>query len=294
MLEEQIPLLNYYKKSWKFILISTFIITFVGFIYAITETPEYEVSTIVTANRDGDQSAPIGKGIVKQVFGGIDSDYSFYSTFKETFYSIDATEALNNKENTLFKIYGSLYDEKNNNYKEIVNLRNKLKKIKWRFYGIDFEERPNIYMLNNFIRGNLKLEYSERNLFIDISSLTCDPKMMQSLMEGLLQASDQLFKSRDKVAVDAKIEYLYAELKRNQDVAITSSIATLLQSQLLQRALIDSSGASYKFKEVRGFETSEYPVYPNFTFLIALFSAFGLIISLGYKTYYFVFRISNS
>ena len=148
--------------------------------------------------------------------------------------------------------------------------------------------------VNQFIKDNIKTQWGLESDFITVSSLTSNPELIQSIVQGLLLSTDESFKKRDKISIDAKIEYLYSELKRNQDVAITSSIATLLQSQLLQRSLIDSSGASYKFKAVRGFETSEYPVYPNFTFLMLLFSVFGLIISLGYKTYYFIFRISNS
>ena len=48
---------------------------------------------------------------------------------------------------------------------------------------------------------------------------------------------------------------------------------------MLKKSLIDSR-ADYKFRTVRGFEMSEYPVYPNFTFIILLFGAFGFF-SLG-------------
>ena len=287
-------LLNYYLKSWKFILISTLMLTFIGFFNAITETPLYEVSIVVAPNEEG-ESTMAGSGLssVQQVLGVGKTGQSSFVIFRETFYSIDATEALNNRENTLFKIYGHLYDEKDNNYKEIVDLKTTLQKIKWRFYGIDFEKRPNVYMLNRFIKGSIKTEMGFDTDFVTISSLTGNPELIQSIIQSLLLTTDESFKKRDKISIDAKIEYLYGELKKTQDNVLINSVTRILQSQLLKRSLIDS-GARYKFKIVRGFETSEYPVYPNFMFLIVLFSAFGFFIALAYKTYYFIFRISKS
>ena len=56
-----------------------------------------------------------------------------------------------------------------------------------------------------------------------------------------------------------------------------------------KKSLIDS-GANYKFKTVRDFEMSEYPVYPNFMFILLLFASFGFFGSLAYKLLLFIIR----
>ena len=292
MTGDYVPLFNYYSKSWKFILISTLLLGSIGFIYVVNETPKYNVSIILTANEE-DQQSSMNSGLINTLVGGNSRDKFFIHEFRETLYSYDAMQALNSKENTLFKYFGSLYDQEKQNYEEIINLKVILQKIKFKFYGIDYEYRPNLYMLNAFIKGSISIEYVPVSNFIIVSWLTGDPKLAQSTVEALLTETDELFKARDKFELDAKIEYLYGELKKNQDVIQINSVSRILQSQLLKKSLVDSGGR-YKFKTVRDFETSEYPVYPNFMFIILLFASFGLFGSLAYKTYYFVFKISKA
>ena len=292
MTREYGPLFNYYSKSWRFILISTLLLATIGFIYVVNETPKYNVSIILTANEE-DQQSSMNSGLINTLVGGNSRDKFFIHEFRETLYSYDAMQALNNKENTLFKYFGSLYDQEKQNYEEIINLKVIFQKIKFKFYGIDYEYRPNLYVLNAFIEGSISIEYVPASNFIIVSWLTSDPKLAQSTIEALLTETDELFKERDKFELDAKIEYLYGELKKNQDVVQINSVSRILQSQLLKKSLVDSGGR-YKFKTVRDFETSEYPVYPNFMFIILLFASFGLFGSLAYKTYYFIFKISKA
>ena len=48
-------LIDYLKKSLKFIIISTIVTSTLGLVYLLTETPKYEVSTVIAANEDENQ-----------------------------------------------------------------------------------------------------------------------------------------------------------------------------------------------------------------------------------------------
>ena len=148
-------------------------------------------------------------------------------------------------------------------------------------------------MLNGYIKGTINTEYIPTSNFIVVSSLSSNPSFTKELIETLLIETDNLFKSRDKYELDAKISYLYDELDKSKEVVQINSVSRLLQSELLKRSLIDS-GTTYRFKITRDFEISEYPTYPNFSFLFLLFTFFGFFGSLAYQTYIFIFKSTES
>ena len=279
----------YYKKKWKFLLISSAIMAFIGFLYILIQTPKHDVSVILKANEESQQSILSGSGVINSLVGGRDSSRLFSHTFKETFYSLEAAKNLDTKKNVIFKIYGDLYDESEEEYREIYNLNTILQKI----IGISYQYKPNIYMLNQYIKGTINIEYIPSSNFLVVSSLSSNPSFTKELIETLLIETDNLFKSRDKYEIDAKISYLYDELDKSKEVVQINSVSRLLQSELLKRSLIDS-GTTYKFKITRDFEISEYPTYPNFFFLFLLFTFFGFFGSLVYQTYIFIFKSTES
>ena len=77
------PLFNYYSKSWKFFLISTLLLASIGFIYVLNETPKYNVSIILTANEE-DQQSSMNSGLINTLVGGNSRDKFFIHEFRET------------------------------------------------------------------------------------------------------------------------------------------------------------------------------------------------------------------
>ena len=284
---------SYYKKKWKFLMISSLFMALIGFMYILYQTPKHDVSVILKANEDSQQSILGGSGVISSLVGGSNATKVFSHSFKETFYSLEATKNLENKKNYIFRIYGDLYDESEGDYREIYNLDSILKKIKFWFIGISYQYKPNIYMLNDYIKATISVKYVSVTNFLVVSSLSSNPSFSKEVIETMLIETDNLFKSRDKYELDAKISYLYDELDKSKEVEQINSVSRLLQTELLKRSLIDS-GATYRFKIIRDFEISEYPTYPNFSFLFLLFTFFGFFGSLAYQTYIFIFKSPES
>ena len=280
-------LIEYIRKSIKFIFISTLITTSLGFLKVINETPKYDVSAVIAANIE-DERVGSSSVLVASLVGG-STKKAFIFEFEETIFSLDVAKRLDEKENLLFKIFGELYDEKTQSYTEIVNLDARLKKIKFWFYGIDYKSVPNHFMLRDYLKGSVSVIYDDFAGLITISSLTSNPEATQEMIKILLRETDNSFKNNDKSNTNAKIDYLYVELSKAKEVKQIAAISELLRSELLKKSLIDSR-ADYKFRTVRGFEMSEYPVYPNFAFIILLFGAFGFFGSLAYKMLRFIVK----
>ena len=281
-------LIEYLRKNIKFFFISTLILTFLGFISVLNETPKYDVSAVITPNIEDDNVGIGSNGLVASLVGG-STKKAFIFEFEETIFSLDVAKRLDEKENLLFKIFGELYDEKTQSYTEIVNLDARLKKIKFWFYGIDYKSVPNHFMLRDYLKGSVSVIYDDFAGLITISSLTSNPEATQEMIKILLRETDNSFKNNDKSNTNAKIDYLYVELSKAKEVKQIAAISELLRSELLKKSLIDSR-ADYKFRTVRGFEMSEYPVYPNFAFIILLFGAFGFFGSLAYKMLRFIVK----
>jgi len=280
-------LIEYIRKSIKFIFISTLITTSLGFLKVINETPKYDVSVVI-ANIEDEGAGMGSSSLVASLVGG-STKKAFIFEFDETIFSLDVAKRLDEKENLLFKIFEELYDEKTQSYTEIVNLDAILKKIKFWFYGIDYKSVPNHFMLRDYLKGSVSVRYDDFSGLITISSLTSNPEVTQEMIKFLLRETDNSFKNNDKSNTNAKIDYLYVELSKAKEVKQIAAISELLGSELLKKSLIDSR-ADYKFRTVRGFEMSEYPVYPNFAFIILLFGAFGFFGSLAYKLLLFIVK----
>jgi len=282
-------LIEYVRKNIKFIFIFTLLTTFLGFLSLLTETPKYDVSTVITANIEDDNNGLGSSGIVQNLIGGSPKKAFIYE-FEQTIYSLDVAKRLDEKENLLFRIFEDFYDEETKSYVEIKNLNAVLKKIKFWFYGIEYKLVPNYFMLRDYLKGSVGIDYDEFSGLITISSLTSNPHETQEMIKILLRETDNSFKEIDKINTNAKIDYLYAELSKNKEVNQIAAISSILQSELLKKSLIDSR-ADYKFRTVRGFEMSEYPVYPNFMFIILLSAFFGFFSSSAYKLFKFVLNI---
>ena len=282
-------LIDYLKENLKFILITTLLTSLLGLFYLIFETPKYDVSTIISANEDDNKVNFDSGGLATLVGAG--QKKTFIYEFNETIFSLDVVEELNEKENLIFKVFEHLYDEETDSYKQVINLDSVLQKIKFWFYGVNYKAVPNLFMLRDYLRGSISINFNEFSGLITVSSLTSNPVETKQMINSLLKETDDAFKDIDKFETNAKIDYLYSELSKNKEVNQIAAISNILQNELLKKSLIDS-GANYKFKTVRGFEMSEYPVYPNFMFLLLLFTSFGFFGSLAYKLLIFIIRSS--
>jgi capsule polysaccharide export protein KpsE/RkpR len=260
-----------------------------GLIYLIFETPKYEVSTIISANEDDNKVSFESGGLATLVGAG--QKKTFIYEFNETIFSLNVVEELNQKENLIFKVFEHLYDYETDSYNQVINLDSVLKKIKFWFYGVNYKAVPNLFMLRDYIKGSVSINFNEFSGLITVSSLTSNPLETRKMINSLLKETDDAFKDIDKFETNAKIDYLYSELSKNKEVNQVAAISNILQNELLKKSLIDS-GANYKFKTVRDFEMSEYPVYPNFMFLLLLFTSFGFFGSMAYKLLLFIVKLS--
>jgi capsular polysaccharide biosynthesis protein len=282
-------LIDYLKKNLRFIFITTLLTTLLGLIYLIFETPKYEVSTIISANEDDNKVSFESGGLATLVGAG--QKKTFIYEFNETIFSLNVVEELNQKENLIFKVFEHLYDYETDSYNQVINLDSVLKKIKFWFYGVNYKAVPNLFMLRDYIKGSVSINFNEFSGLITVSSLTSNPLETRKMINSLLKETDDAFKDIDKFETNAKIDYLYSELSKNKEVNQVAAISNILQNELLKKSLIDS-GANYKFKTVRDFEMSEYPVYPNFMFLLLLFTSFGFFGSMAYKLLLFIVKLS--
>jgi len=281
-------LIEHLKNSIRFIFITTFLTASLGFVYLIFDTPKYEVSVIIAANETDNTVGFTEQGGLATLIGAKKSNTFIYE-LNETIFSLNVIKRLDERDNTLFKIFEYFYDEETNSYSQIINIDSILKKMKFWFYGINYKSSPNLFMLRDYLRGQVSIAMDEFSEFITVSSLTTNPEFTERMIKTLLIETDNAFKFADKSETNAKITYLYSELSKSSELNQTAAISNILQKELLKKSLIDS-GDNYKFKTVRGFEKSEYPVYPNFTFILLLFSFFGFFGSLAYKILTFVIK----
>ncbi len=281
-------LIEHLKNSIRFIFIITFLATSLGFIYLLFETPKYEVNVVIAANEADNTVGFTEQGGLATLVGAGKKNTFIYE-LNETIFSLNVVKRLDDSDNLLYKVFEYFYDEETDSYSEIINLDSVLKKIKFWFYGINYKSTPNIFMLRDYLKGTVSISMDEFSELITISALTTNPVFTEEMIRNLLKETDNAFKYLDKSETNAKITYLYSELSENREVNQTAAISNILQKELLKKSLIDS-GANYKFKTVREFEMSEYPVYPNFTFILILFCFFGFFGSLAYKILIFVVK----
>ena len=81
---------SYYKKKWKFLMISSLSMALIGFVYILNQTPKHDVSVILKANEESQESVLSGSGVINSLVGGRDSSKLFSHSFRETFYSLEA------------------------------------------------------------------------------------------------------------------------------------------------------------------------------------------------------------
>jgi len=282
-------IINLLQDNIKFFFKCTLIAAFIGFIYLLFITPKYDVSVIVSEN---DEEARVGLdsgGIVSSLVGGSSKKRQFINEFNETIFSLDVTKRLDEDKDLLFTIFKDFYNEETASYNQIVNLDSILKKVKFWFYGVNYQLIPNHFLLRDYLQGNISVVYDEYSGLITVSSLSSQPFLAQEIIRDLLKETDNAFKELDRSETDAKIEYLYSEISKNKEINQIAAISNILQNELLKKSLINSR-ADYKFKTVRGLEMSEYPVYPNFMFILMLFIFFGLFGSIAYKLFLFVLK----
>jgi len=275
------------KSNKKSIIISVVIFLFLGFIFVINETPKYSISIAVNQNNEETQGIN-SNNIVSLALGQSSSNASkFYYDLNEALFSMDVTKSYEEKYNGIQRFFGGFYNEETKEYNQIWNISNRLSFIKFSLLGVDYNPIPNLYLLNNFIRGTISVSYDEFADLIYISSLTDSPEQIKKLISDLITETDNYFKTLEKNQINERINFLTKELSSISSLSQRDAISRILQNQLLKKSLV-STNELYKIKIIRGIEVSEYPIQPNVMFLILLFGMFGFFLIVGYHTFNFV------
>jgi len=275
------------NKKKKFIFLSVLLFFVLGFISVINETPKYSISIVV--NQSDEEAKGINPGnIVSLALGqGADNASKFYYDLNEALFSMEVTQSYEKKHQGVRKFFGGFYDNKTNEYNQIWNIGNRLQYIKFYILGVEYNPIPNVYLLNNFIKGTVNLDYDEFADLIYITSITDSPNQIQQLIKDLIKETDNYFKTQERNQINERINFLTGELNSISSISQKDAISKILQNQLLKKSLIGTDEL-YKIKLVRGIEISEYPVQPNVLFILLLFGMFGFFLAVGYQTIFFI------
>jgi LPS O-antigen subunit length determinant protein (WzzB/FepE family) len=281
--------LKYIKIKQKNISYSVIAFFILAFIYILLEDPQYDVSIVVNqTNDEGYANNAGGSALISLALGKDSSASQFYYDFKEALYSKEVTKLYDEKHGGMRIFFGGLYDKKTDTYKPMRNLGSLLRAIKLFFLGVDYDSRPNLYTLNDHIKGTISVSYDKFADSISVSSSTGNPKLIGSLIENLIIETDNFFKMQERDAIEAKISFLLNELNSSQSISQRDAISQILKGQLLKQALVNTDNF-YKLKVVRGLETSQFPTSPNLLFTFLLFSVCGFMASAGLYTARYIY-----
>ncbi len=271
------------KKSITFSVIVFFIL---GFFYVLNETPKYSISLAVSQNNEESQAINPNNIVSLALGQGSGSASKFYYDLSEAFFSMEVTRSFNQKHNGVRKFFGAFYDESTDQYRPMWNFSTRLQYIKFLLLGIKFQPIPNIYSLNNYVKGTISINYDEFADLIYITSLTDSPIEIKELIVDFLKETDNYFKTKEKNQINERINFLSSELSSTSSISQRDAISRILQNQLLKKSLVGTNEL-YKIKIIRDIEISEYPVQPNVLFILALFSIFGFFMAIGFHTFSF-------
>lgn len=278
------------QANQKKIFISVGIFFSLGFIYLLFEDPKYDVSVIVNQTNDQNYSQNTGgSALISLALGKESSASKFYYDFKEALYSKEVTKLYDEKHEGMKIFFGGLYDEKTNSFKPIRNLGSLLKSLKLFFLGVDYDSRPNLFTLNDYIKSTVSVSYDKFADSISVYSSTSNPKVVGKLIQDLIIETDNYFKRQERDTIQAKISFLINELNSSQSISQRDAISQILKSQVLAQALVNTDNF-YKLKIVRGIETSQFPTSPSLLFTLLLFSVFGLLSSIGFYTASYIYN----
>ena len=271
------------RAVYRSVIISVFIFFLIGFFYALNKTPLYEVSLAI--NQNNEESQGINPNTIVSLALGQNAGNAskFYYELSEAMYSMEVTKNYQENHDGLKNFYGGYLDEKLGEYSPIWNTPNRLAYLKFSLLGVDYNPVPNLYLLNSFIKGSISVNYDEFADLIYINSLTDAPAEISKLIEDILKETDDYFKVIESNKIKARIIFLNQELVSTSSIAQRDAISSILQAQLLKLSLTGTD-EFYKIKIIRNLESSEHPVQPNILFLLALFSMFGFMLSVGFHT----------
>jgi hypothetical protein len=281
------------KKS---IYLSVLLFFALGFISVINETPKYSMSIAVNQSNEEAQGVNPGNIVSLALGQGASSASKFYYDLSEALFSMEVTQSYDKKHQGVRKFFGGFYDDETNKYNQIWNTANRLQSLKFYLLGVEYNPIPNVYLLNNFIRGTVNVNYDEFADLIYITSITDSPNQTQQLINDLIKETDNYFKIKERNQINERINFLTRELNSISSISQRDAISRILQNQLLKKSLVGTDEL-YKIKIIRGIEVSEYPVQPNVLFILLLFSMFGFFLAIGYHTIFFIkneFRWNSS
>jgi hypothetical protein len=279
---------NYIKDCYKSILLTLLTFIFLGILYISNSSPQYLVS--VAIDQKTDAQGDLGSNSILSALGGGSLNGSkFYHEIKEVMYSMEVTKRFEENHGGLNDYFGSLFDESTNAYKPLWNLNNFLKKVKFSFLGVPYEPIPNLYFLNEIVRGTINIRFDDFAELIYISSYTSSPALTSKLINGVILETDASMKSSEKFELEERIKFLIQELGITSTIEQREALSQILENQLLKKSLINTN-ALYKIMIVRDLEVSEYPVKPSLFFIMSLFLMLGLLSSIGFHSIKFIIK----
>tara|TARA_A100001015_G_scaffold302518_1_gene390814 strand:- start:1055 stop:1939 length:885 start_codon:yes stop_codon:yes gene_type:complete len=283
-------LTNYYdwlKNRFRSIFLVTSISFVLGCIFIIFSSPEYSV-TIAINEKSDQQEGLNSNSIVSLALGQSGQNASkFYYEFSEALFSMEVTENYEEKNNAIMEFFGDYYNKKTNQYDPIWNFSTRANYLKFLLLGVNYNPIPNKYLLNNFIRGSLSVQYDEYAELLYVTAYTGSPNQIQKMIKELIVETDNFFKKSERNQIDERIDFLTAELNSIDSIAQRDALSEILQNQFLKKSLINTKEL-YKILIVRDIEISEYPVTPNILFILFLFISMGLFLSIGFYSYQFL------
>ena len=199
------------KRKKKPILLSILLFFILGFFFVINETPKYSISIAVNQNNEESQGINPGNIVSLALGQGGSNASKFYYDLTEAFFSMEVTRSFDSQHDGVRNFFGGFYNEETKEYQQIWNLSTRLQFIKFYLLGIDFNPIPNVYLLNNFIKGTVNINYDEFADLIYITSLTDSPNQIQQLIIDLLKETDDYFKTKEKDQIDERINFLTSE-----------------------------------------------------------------------------------
>lgn len=278
---------EYLKRSKRSIALTLLIFIFLGIIYILNAQPQYLVSIAINQKTEQQENMSSNSLVSLALGGSSQSGSKFYHEVFEVMFSMDVTAKFEENHGGLTDFFGDLYNESLKTYDPLWNLSTILQKIKFTLLGVPYNPIPNLYFLNEVIRGSINIRYDEYADMIYISSFTSSPLIIEKLINGIIIETDNSMKRSEKDELEERINFLLEELSMTSSIEQSKALSGILENQLLKKSLINTNSL-YKILIVRGLETSEYPVKPNIFFLLALFTIFGFFLSIAFHTTKFI------
>ena len=289
--------LGYLWGNKKTFIIILGVFSFWGVFYSLGLPNEYESEAIFVDGQAGSGGIADGSALSSlSTLAGIDlPNTKGMSSINEGIERMKSRDFIK----SFIKKYGYLddiilaedWDSSKNEYKYNYEFFDR-KSMKWDPYVLSWNENEPYEVAYKKLVEEIDIKYNFRDRVYSITYRNFSPFMAQELLQNLIKEIDNTQRDIDIKDFKAKEIYLTERLKGTMDATVSKSVGFLIQNNIRQQALANTSDYYY-FKIVSAPNLPYKKAAPSRAIICILFFIVGFLLSLLFITVRNFFTKSN-